>query len=122
MYKWGKRSLRRRAELHPDLQAIADDALLEMNVTILCGHRGESKQTAAFNAKKSKLRFPLSKHNRLPSRAMDIAPYPVKWDDINRFIEMGVLIERIAERRGIKIVWGGRWKSLKDYPHVELEG
>lgn len=95
-----------------------------MNVTVLCGYRGEKEQRAAFIAGKSKLLYPNSKHNSVPSRAVDIAPYSEKlkgvdWRDIPAFEDMCNRIERIAERLKIKIRLG-RDFSFKDYPHVEL--
>jgi hypothetical protein len=44
---------------------------------ILCGHREEKEQNEAFNKGNSKLKWPQSKHNSLPSLAVDIAPFPV---------------------------------------------
>lgn len=120
-YHFGRVSLSHKKDLHPRLQLILDDAIEIMDITILCGYRNEIEQNIAFDAGRSKKRFPESKHNRMPARAVDIAPYPIDWEDIARFREMGMLIKGIAHARGIKIRWGGDWQKLKDYPHVELE-
>lgn len=118
-FSFGKKSLERLSECHPDLQAIANELIKEIDVTVLCGHRGEKEQAAAFIAGKSKLQWPRSKHNKTPSEAMDIAPYPVSWTDIGRFQDMCIRIERIAKQLGIKIRLGKDF-SFKDWPHVEL--
>lgn len=58
----------------------------------------------------------VSKHNKRPSDAIDFAVMlpggKVSWDP-REYEPVGVL----AEQRNL--VWGGRWKSIKDYPHVE---
>jgi peptidoglycan LD-endopeptidase CwlK len=118
-FSYGKKSIERLAECHLDLQEIAYELIKEMNVTVLCGHRGEQEQNAAFINGKSKLRWPNSKHNKKPSLAMDVAPYPIKWDDYAAFDDMCNRIERIAQELQIPIRLG-RDFPFKDYPHVEL--
>lgn len=90
-----------------------------MDVSILCGFRNDLNQNKAYEEGRSQLRFPDSKHNYMPSRAVDVAPYPIDWQDIPRFEEMCDRIELLAEEMGIKVRMG-RYFSFKDYPHVEL--
>jgi peptidoglycan LD-endopeptidase CwlK len=118
-FKFGKASMKRLAECDPRLQKIAFELIKEMDVLVLCGHRGEKEQNEAFNLGNSKKRWPNSKHNKLPSLAVDLAPYPLSWSNIKRFKDMCKRIERIAEELNIKIKLG-RDFSFKDYPHVEL--
>ena len=118
-FKFGAKSLERLEQCHEDLQKIAHELIKEMDVTILCGHRGEKEQNAAFVAGASKLTWPRSKHNKFPSLAVDIAPYPVDWKNIRAFNDMCNRIERIAKELKIRIRLG-RSFSFKDYPHVEL--
>lgn len=57
----------------------------------------------------------MSKHNSLPSRALDFAVVvngKVSWEP-GQYEPVGIL----AEAQGF--VWGGRWK-MKDYPHIEV--
>ena len=42
---------------------------------IVCGHRNKEDQNKAFAEGKSKLKWPKGKHNKLPSQAVDAAPY-----------------------------------------------
>ena len=44
-----------------------------------------------------------SKHLSYPSRAIDIAPYPIDWNDEDRFVEMGHRFLKIANDLGIKV-------------------
>ena len=60
---------------HPSLQKIANEAIKQIDFTILCGHRNKIDQLIAFQEGKSKVQWPDSKHNKVPSLAFDIAPY-----------------------------------------------
>lgn len=115
--KYGALSLSRRAECHPDLQTLLDEvfATAPFDITILCGHRGQADQEAAFAAGASKVHWPNSKHNSLPSRAFDLAPYPVKWGDREAFLQLRAHVAACAKRLKIKI----RHISW-DLPHTEL--
>ena len=90
-----------------------------MDVTVLCGHRGKAEQDLAYSRGYSKLKYPKSKHNKIPSLAIDLAPYPINWNDIPRFNAMCDLVQKIANTLKIKIRLG-RTFSFRDYPHVEL--
>ena len=121
MYSYGAKSLQRLSECHEDLQKIMH-RLIETSgddYTILCGRRTEYDQNKAYNSGTSQLQYPHSKHNKTPSLAVDVAPYPLKWGDIEAFELMCDRIEAIAEELGIKVRMG-RDFSFKDYPHVEL--
>ncbi len=62
-----------------------------------------------------------SKHNHTPSLAIDIAPYPIDWNDIGRFTQLSKIVLDIAKNINIEITWGGHFKTLKDYPHYEIK-
>ena len=72
--------------------------------------------------------YPNSKHNKLPSKAVDVAPYPIDWNDPDRFYHFAGYVRGIAEGMGIKIRWGGDWngnfdlkdQNFYDLPHFEL--
>lgn len=119
MPKFGAKSLERLRTCHDDLQLLCHAILDEMDITVLCGHRGEQDQNKAFAEGKSQLKFPKSKHNSMPSLAVDIAPHPLDWSDIERFEKMCEIAERLADKMGIDIRLG-RDFSFRDYPHLEL--
>ena len=112
-------SKKRLSQCHPDLQKIVNAVLQEMDIAVLCGYRGEVEQNQAVADKRSKLKYPHSKHNQLPSRAVDIAPYPINWNDIERFKEMCLIVEAKAKEFNIKIRLG-RDFSFLDFVHFEL--
>jgi len=112
---------------HKDLQTLFNEVIKTYDCTITCGVRNRADQEKAFAQGNSKVHFPNSKHNTSPSRAIDVVPYPVDWDDIERFKEMAVVVKDAAKRLKSEgkithdIEWGGDWKTFKDYPHWQIK-
>lgn len=99
-----------------------------MDVTILTGHRTEEVQNRVYSSGLSKVKYPNSKHNQLPSLAIDAAPYPIQWKDLDRFYMFAGYVKAIADSRGIKIRCGADWdgdfqtndQNFNDLVHFEL--
>ena len=61
---------------------------------------------------------------------MDLAPYPIDWEDRERFHYMGGMVRGIGQQMGVNIRWGGDWDSdgevkdngFDDLVHVEIRG
>lgn len=114
---------------HPDLQTLILEVSKEFDITVLCGHRGQREQEAAFASGTSTVNWPDSKHNPFPSQAVDISPYPIDWKDVRRFYYMIGYVRGVAKRLGIKVRCGADWngnfdikdQNFHDLPHVELE-
>jgi peptidoglycan L-alanyl-D-glutamate endopeptidase CwlK len=110
------------------LQLLFRQVVREYDCTVLVGHRNERDQTRAFDDGKSRLRWPDSKHNKQPSLAIDIAPYPIDWADTKRFYYFAGYVKGVSESMNIKIRFGGDWDSdldlndqtLMDLVHFEL--
>lgn len=135
---YGPKSRAAIAELDGRLQRLldryADAADASLDLTIIVGHRGEAAQNAAFAAGASKLAWPHSKHNSLPSKAFDFVPYPFaggskEWNDLARFARIAGALKVIANQERIAIRWGGDWdgdgrvvgdETFIDAGHVEL--
>jgi peptidoglycan LD-endopeptidase CwlK len=100
---------------HIDLQVIFFEVIKHIDCSIVEGHRNEIAQNKAFEEGKSKLTWPNGKHNQLPSLAVDVAPYPINWQNSRQFIFFGGLVLGIVE--GLKnqqkithrVRWGGNW-------------
>lgn len=120
MPSFGRLSEERLATVHPDLAAVCRDAIEIVDFRVLEGHRGEEAQNLAYSTGKSRKRWPDGKHNRLPSLAVDVAPYPIDWHDVGRFQFLAGVMFACAHLRGLRLRWGGNWQTLKDYPHFEL--
>lgn len=140
MIKYGKNSRSKIAELDGRLQRLldrySDSAPADLDLSIICGHRGEAEQNAAYNARpqKSKTPWPKSKHNSLPARAFDFTPYPFDparkdWTDIARFARVAGALQMIAAQEKINIRWGGDFsedgrtidEKFVDAGHIELD-
>jgi hypothetical protein len=129
MPSFGKRSKENLKLCDVRLQDILMEAIKYYDFAVICGHRGEEEQNKAFHEGRSKLKFPQSKHNQNPSKAVDVVPYPINWNDESRFFYLAGLIKGIASSMGHVIRWGGDWdgdgdfndQSFIDLPHFELK-
>ena len=124
-YKWGKKSSDLLATCDKKLQDLANMMLerSEFDLTITDGYRDETAQNFAYVNGKSNARFGQSKHNEFPSKAIDICPYPINWDENDRrWQEMALNAMWCAGKLGFEITWGGSFKKLIDKPHFELKG
>lgn len=119
MPKFGKRSRKELATAHPDLQRLFSEVIQIIDCAVICGHRGHEDQDKAFAEGKSKLKWPNSKHNKVPALACDVVPWPCDWNDHTRFRVLADIVKDTAKRLKIKIEWGGDWK-WKDLPHFQL--
>lgn len=131
MNKWGARSLVVRSELDPFLQELVDHILEHVNISLVCGHRNEESQNNSFDAGFSKVRWPDGKHNSLPSKAVDLQPYPYPDNALKLWATLGYIAgiaTEYARQRGRTIRWGGDWdqdgtmtdQNFNDLFHLEL--
>jgi len=133
---FGKTSKDRLKTCHPQLQEVLLEAIKHYDFTILCGHRNEEEQNAAYFAtpQKSTLMWPHSKHNTFPSLAVDVAPYykekpHIRWNRLYEFVYLHGIIRGLASERGIIIRSGIDWdrddelitdQKFDDFPHIEI--
>ena len=125
MYRFGRRSKERLKGVKPELVNVLNELIKVMDVTIIEGLRTEARQEQLVAEGASKTKY--SKH--LSGRAVDFAPYPIDWDDRERFHYMGGMLRGIAKQMNVKIRWGGDWdgdgeirdNSFDDLVHVELK-
>ena len=75
------------------------------------GYRNEEKQNRYYEEGRSKVKYPLGKHNHKPSRAVDVYPYPIDVKDRDRFHFFAGYVRSVADQLGIKIRWGGNWSN-----------
>lgn len=128
MPKFSRRSKENLATCDQQLQYLFSVVIETWDCSILCGYRNEEDQALAYAKGHSSLLYPDSKHNKTPSLAVDVAPWPIVWDDHVRFGYFAGYVKRVAWEMSIPIRWGGDWDSdtntidhtLRDYPHFEL--
>ena len=118
MPRLSKQSREKLATCHPDLQRLFERVIEEFDFTVIEGHRTLERQKELVAGGASKTMK--SKHLEDPSRACDIAPYPVDWNDVLRFRELAAVVLRTAADMGIRVRWGGSFKNFFDGPHYEL--
>lgn len=148
MNTFSARSMAHYQKLHPDLQKVADKVLEHRDCAITDSYRGDVEQQAAFDKGLSRAKPGQSKHNRLPSEAMHLVPFPVpvppdpnlthQIDSAERarqaaaeWREYAFFAGRVlqaADDLGIRIRWGGDWNEndttvdnhFNDLQHYEL--
>ena len=118
-YKLGTRSLQSLSGVHPDMVAVVKRAIeiTEVDFTVIEGIRHINRQRELLKAGKSTTMN--SRH--ITGHAVDMVPWPVDWEDLERFEIMSEAMKEAAEELDIPIVWGGDWKSFYDAPHFELD-
>jgi hypothetical protein len=101
-----------------------ESVVVEVDCVILCGHRGKEEQDRAVQRGKSKAPWPTSRHNTLPSEAVDVGPFPLSWDTSDPAVaetwaRLATTIRAHAKRLDIDVEWGGDWK-MRDLPHWQI--
>ena len=130
MPSFGTASRQRLDTCHPDLIQVCEEVIKNYDFTVLEGFRSNARQDELFRQGKSKLRAGMSKHNQDPSWAIDIAPYPIDWNDIPRFYLLAGFMFQAAASLSVELRWGGDWsrdwdhkdQTFFDYPHFDLGG
>jgi len=132
MPHFGSLSETELSTVDPRLVAVCREAIKYYDFSVIEGHRNEKDQNRAYAAGYSKLKWPNGNHNSYPSRAVDLAPYPVDWRESElphvRFGILAGVMKVCADRLGIPIRWGADWnrnwdprdESFLDWGHFEL--
>ena len=129
MPKFGKRSRERLETCDKRLQKVFNEVIKYVDCSVLEGHRDERRQDKLYEEGKTKVRYPMGRHNSKPSRAVDVVPYPVDWNDRERFHLFAGFVLGMARRMGITLRWGGDWNmnfevddnKFDDFPHFEVK-
>ena len=128
MPKFGRRSKERLATCDEKLQKVFNEVIKHVDCSVLEGHRSEERQEKLFKEGKTKVHYPNGRHNASPSRAVDVVPYPIDWNDRERFHLFAGMVIGLARGMGISLRWGGDWNmnfevddnQFDDFPHFEL--
>jgi peptidoglycan L-alanyl-D-glutamate endopeptidase CwlK len=143
MPAFSQKSIDRLSTCHKDIQVIFNEVIEYWDCTISCGFRPEEEQNKAYAEGKSKLRWPNGNHNKYPSNAVDVYPYPVDLFPKNqRDAEIykyrmayfaGFVMEKAKQLKAQgkiahELRWGCDWNgdteikdhTFLDFPHFEL--
>ena len=126
MPRFGKRSKQRLKGVDTKLVNVLNELIKIMDVTIIEGLRTQERQDELVAKGASKTRY--SKH--IQGKAVDLAPYPIDWEDRERFHYMGGMVRGKAQELNVPVRWGGDWdsdgeikdNSFDDLVHVEIKG
>ena len=126
-----------------DIQTLFNYIIKYMDCSVIFGNRTPEKQFELFKQgrilkngiweveNKSKIVtykdgfIEKSKHNYIPSKAVDVVPYPSLYSDEKKLIEFGGFVMGVATMLKAynaidkDITWGGNWK-WKDYAHYQV--
>ncbi len=133
-YRYSSRSTQRLSTCHPDLVLLFNEALADpacpSDISIIEGFRGRDRQNEMKTQGKSQLAWPKSRHNQVPSMAVDAAPYVggISWD-WDHYRPLSKQIKQVWKRLQAegqvdpshRLTWGGDWQSFPDGPHWQLD-
>tara|TARA_Y100001963_G_C6672218_1_gene395655 strand:+ start:487 stop:882 length:396 start_codon:yes stop_codon:yes gene_type:complete len=128
MPRFGRKSKERLSTCDPRLQEIANEVIKHVDCSILEGHRSQERQDRLYEEGKSQVKYPKGRHNANPSKAMDITPYPIDWEDRERQTLFAGFVLGVAKLMGHSVRWGGDWdrdfqvmdNRFDDFPHIEI--
>ncbi|MGL5284308.1 MAG: M15 family metallopeptidase [Plesiomonas shigelloides] len=120
-FKLSQRSLDRLNGVHPDLVKVVKQAITKspLDFSITEGLRTVERQRELVAQKKS--RTMNSRH--LKGEAVDICVLingKADWN-IENYRKVADVFKQCASDLGVRITWGGDWKSFVDGPHFQIE-
>lgn len=128
MYAFSIRSWKKlnREDVHPNLIRLMTESIKDSPIDFTIIETVRDIKTQKQNIKKGVSKTLYSKH--IPEftksklcEAVDIAPYPIDWQDLERFRALAAHIKKKSIELDIPITWGGDFKTLVDMPHYELK-
>lgn len=139
MPAFGNVSKTNLATCDPRLQRLFAEVIKHFDCTVVEGHRPVARQQALYAQGRTKPGAIVTQldgvnkkgmHNYLPSKAVDVVPFPVNWNDTERMTYFAGFVKGIAAQLGLKVRWGGDWdqdthvtdEHFRDLPHFEVVG
>ena len=138
MNKFSQRSLNSLKGIHPDLVKVMTEAVKysPIDFTITDGVRTTAQQQALYAKGRTVPGTKVTNADGIRSKsnhqaksdgygyAVDLYAYhsgKVQVNDDKSLKIIATHIKSVAKDLGVKIEWGGDWKSIIDYPHFELK-
>lgn len=128
MPRYSKKSKERLSSCDKRLQDVFNEVIKYVDCSVLEGHRSKERQNKLYDEGRTKVKYPNGRHNSSPSKAVDVTPYPVNWEDRERQTLFAGFVLGIARGMGIRLRWGGDWdmdfqvmdNRFDDFPHFEV--
>lgn len=120
-YILSSRSKSKLLGVHPDLVRVVELAIriTEQDFTVLEGVRTKERQAQLVQEGRSQT----ANSRHLTGHAVDLGAWVrdrVGWDPKD-YVHIAVAMKEAARQCDVPIVWGGDWKTFKDYVHFELD-
>lgn len=120
-FRFSTRSRQRMTGVHPALVGVMEEAIRRSPVDFMIteGLRSPDRQAALVRVGASRT----LKSRHLTGHAVDVAALldgKVRWD-WPLYARIALAVKAAAHERGVAIVWGGDWPTLRDGPHFELD-
>ena len=131
MPRFSRKSNLKLGTCHPKLQRLFREVIKTYDCTVVWGHRGKEDQNKVYDDGNSQKKWPDSKHNVVPSLAIDVAPYVagkgVVWEARQCYFFAGWVM-KTAKELGIEITTGADWdndldvndQKFRDVCHFEI--
>jgi len=139
MFTFSERSLNNLKGVHPKLVAVVKRALelSPIDFTVLEGVRSQARQDELWAQGRTKPGQVVTWVQTSGTHgiqedgyghAVDLAPYPIDWNDHARFDGLANIMFAAAKDLGVTLRWGGNWnmdatiheRGESDSPHFEL--
>jgi peptidoglycan L-alanyl-D-glutamate endopeptidase CwlK len=139
MFSFSERSLNNLKGVHPKLVAVVKRALVisPIDFTVLEGVRSQERQNELWAQGRTKPGQVVTWIQSTGTHgiqsdgyghAVDLAPYPIDWNDFERFDQLATVMFAAAKELGVTLRWGGNWdmddriheRGESDSPHFEL--
>ena len=131
MFAFSERSLNNLKGVHPKLVAVVHRALelSPCDFTVLEGVRSQARQDELWAQGRTKPGPVVTwvqtsgTHGIQPDGyglAVDLAPYPSDWNDLERVEQVSEAMFAAAKELGVTLRWGGNW-DMDDKPHEHGE-
>ena len=126
MFKLSKRSKRHLKDVNPVLVEVVMRALeitkVDFGVPVSGGFRTSEQQNALFTSGMSQLDGYNRKSRHQLGDAVDVFAYvdgKASWDE-DHLTHVATAMLAAASELGVKLRWGGHWRSFVDMPHFEV--
>jgi len=137
-YSLGQQSRARLKGVHPDLVKVVELAIKKTatDFLVLEGVRTPARQKELYAQGRTRpgqvVTWTLTSNHFAKAdgfgHAVDLAPYPVDWNDLKKFDAISKAMFAAAAELGIRIRWGADWdqdgksreRGESDSPHFEI--
>ena len=134
-YEFSERSREALGTADVELQRLFNEVIMHIDCSVIYGLRTLEQQKDLYAQGRTRPGRIVTNLDGINKRskhqdglAVDVVPYPIDWDNRERFVHFAGFVRGIATQMNIKIRWGGDWdgdndlrdQTWMDLPHFEL--